>query len=189
MGMRWRHPGNSNITVAIGQSATCTITNTAIPAQLKVNKVLNPTTDTGLFNLQIDGTTAGTGANAGHNGTTGFVYVTSNLPHTIGETAGTDTVLANYVATSSCVVNGGAPAAVTSVTLGPGIIATCTITNTRKGMVTLKKFTNGLDNQTAIWNFTLSGPGVSAPNNADSTPPTTVDFGGVNSRRARLTHL
>ena len=144
-----------------------------------MNKVLNPTTDTGLFNLQIDGSTAGTGANAGHNGTTGFVYVTSNLPHTIGETAGTDTVLANYVATSSCVVNGGAPAAVTSVTLGPGIIATCTITNTRKGMVTLKKLTNGLDNESAIWNFTLSGPGVTAPNNADSTPPTTVDFGGV----------
>jgi hypothetical protein len=40
-----------------------------------VTKTLVPSTDTGLFNLQIDGTTAGTGANVGNGGTTGAVIV------------------------------------------------------------------------------------------------------------------
>ena len=47
------------------------------------------------------------------------------------------------------------------------------------GHVTLLKLTNGVENQSMVWDFTLTGPGV---DETDSSPPTTVDFGGVNLR-------
>ena len=40
----------------------------------------------------------------------------------------------------------------------------------------LLKLTNGVESQTMTWNFTLTGLGV---NESDSSPPTTVDFGGA----------
>ena len=85
-----------------------------------------PASDTGKFNLQIDGSTAGTGANVGNGGTTGAVPVSPGA-HTVGETAGTDTSLSNYTTTinGACAANG-------SVTLALGESKTCTITNTRK---------------------------------------------------------
>ncbi len=51
------------------------------------------------------------------------------------------------------------------------------ITNTRKGMVTLNKLTNGVASEMAIWNFTLNG----RPRRRSErlTPPTDVDFGGA----------
>ncbi len=93
--------------------------------QLKVNKVLNPSTDPGKFNLRIDGNTAGTGANVGNGGTTGTV-VRAAGPHTVSETAGTGTSLSNYtsVITGDCAPNG-------AVTLAAGDNKTCIITNTR----------------------------------------------------------
>ena len=47
------------------------------------------------------------------------------------------------------------------------------------GHVELLKLTDGVENQTMAWNFTLTGPGV---DESDSSPPTTVDFGGANLR-------
>ena len=170
---------NGSITLAVGQTATCTITNDDIAPRLRVVKNLVPTSDTGLFNLQIDGVTAGTGANAGHNGTTGFVNVTAGVQHTVGETAGTDTVLTDYVATVSCTIAGGNPVATNAVTLALNQEATCTITNTKKGMATLLKLTNGEESPTAIWNFTLKGSGLGANGVSDATPPPAVDFGGA----------
>lgn len=120
-------------TIALGETKTCTITNNDIAPTLIVNKILNPTTDTGLFNLQIDGVTAGTGANVGHNGTTGAVSVNAGT-HTVSETAGTGTDLADYASVigGDCATNG-------SVTLALGETKTCTITNTRLGEITIIK--------------------------------------------------
>jgi hypothetical protein len=92
--------GNS-ITLALGDVAVCTIVNDDIAPRLKVVKLLDPTDDPGKFNLQIDGSTAGTGANVGHNGTTGFVPVTAAVQYTVGETAGTGTSLDDYVSAIS----------------------------------------------------------------------------------------
>jgi hypothetical protein len=64
-----------------------------------------------------------------------------------------------------------------SVTLDEGETnVTCTIENEALGMVSLLKLTNGVEDQTMNWNFTLTGPGV---DESDSSPPTTVDFGGA----------
>src|SRR6185369_8003689 len=123
--------------LAVGDNAVCTITNTKQP-KLTVNKIIVPSTDTGKFNLQIDGSTAGTGADAGNGGTTGAVKV-SAASHTVGETAGTGTTLSDYVATYSCSINGGGATTSSSVTLAAGDNAVCTITNSRQAKLTVNK--------------------------------------------------
>ena len=124
-----------SITLASGDNKVCTITNTKkVTTTLTVKKVLVPSTsNTDKFNLQIDGTTAGTGANVGNNGTTGAVTVTAGA-HTVKETAGTATTLSDYdvVTSGDCSASG-------DVTLAVGDNKTCTITNTKKPVIIVKK--------------------------------------------------
>lgn len=124
-------------TIANGQEKTCTVTNDDISPTLRVIKDLVPDTDSGLFNLRIDGATAGTGANVGDGGTTGFVPVNAGN-HVVSETAGTDTSLADYVT-----VIGGDCAANGTVSLALAQNKTCTITNTKKGKAEVVKTVSG----------------------------------------------
>jgi hypothetical protein len=123
---------DGTVSLAAGENKTCTITNTRKPG-LTVNKVCLPTSDTGLFNLRIDGANAGTGADAGCGGTTGPVEVAIGT-HTVSETAGTGNNLDNYTS-----VIGGQCAADGTVTLAAGESKTCTITNTRKPTLRVNK--------------------------------------------------
>ncbi len=140
---------NGSVTLAAGDNKVCTITNTRKP-KLTVNKVLVPSTDAGLFNLQIDGATAGTGANVGNGGTTGAITSTIGA-HTAGETQGTGTLLADYTT-----VIGGDCAANGSVTLAAGDNKVCTITNTRKPRLTVNKVTVPA-NDTGKFNLQIDG--------------------------------
>src|SRR5207248_2477977 len=121
----------ATVKLAVGGSVDCTYTNTQ-QATLTVNKVCVPANDAGKFNLQIDGGTAGTGANAACGGSTGAVVETVGS-HTVGETAGTGTSLSDYTSVigGDC-VNG-------SVTLAAGDSKVCTITNTHKATLTVNK--------------------------------------------------
>ena len=116
----------------------------AATGNVTVNKVVvacnacNGLAETGQFNLQIDGATAGTGANVGNGGTTGALPLTSSpapgTPHTIGETAGNNTSMANYSAVYTCSdagmsISGDATVPFT-VNVVDGANITCTITNT-----------------------------------------------------------
>ena len=125
-------------TIANGQTKTCTVTNDDISPTLRVIKDLVPDLDSGLFNLRIDGATAGTGANVGDGGTTGSVPVNAGN-HTVSETAGNSTSLADYVTLigGDCAANG-------SVSLALAQNKTCTITNTRKGKAEIVKTVAGL---------------------------------------------
>ena len=117
-----------SITLANGDSATCTITNTRngtgiVTGTLAVNKVCSPPTDGGLFVLTIDELQF---ADVPCGDSTGPVEMLAGA-HTVGEAAGgTDTSLSNYTT-----VIGGDCAADGSVTVAAGGAATCTITNTR----------------------------------------------------------
>lgn len=113
-------------TIAAHETKTCTVTNDDIAPTLTVNKVVDPASDTGTFNLQIDGSTAGTGAAVGDGGTTGAVPVNAGS-HTVGETAAGGTSLSDYVTTI-----GGQCNADGTVSLALAENKTCTITNTRK---------------------------------------------------------
>jgi hypothetical protein len=111
----------------------CWYTNTKQPdtGTIKVTKKLLPATDSGKFNLQVDGQTKA--ANVGDGGTTGVQTVNVGT-HTVGETAGTGTSLADYDATTSCVdkAHGGPADTDGSVNVAKGDAWECTITNTRK---------------------------------------------------------
>jgi hypothetical protein len=118
------------VSLAAGDNKTCTITNTHTP-HLTVTKICSPTTDGGRFDLQIDGATAGTGDDAAcGTGTTGAVEVSIGS-HTAGEAAGTNTVLGDYFAPvfgGDCDANG-------VVSIAAGDNKSCTITNTRRPVV------------------------------------------------------
>ena len=99
-----------------------------------------PSTDPGKFNLQINGVTAGTGANVGDGGTTGAITETANT-YIVGETAGTATNSADYTTAI-----GGDCGSDGSITLAAGDNKTCTITNTRNGgTITINKIVNNND--------------------------------------------
>ena len=123
---------DGSVSLAAGQNKVCTITNTRKPT-LTVNKVCVPTSDTGKFNLRIDGSNAGTGADASCGGTTGAVEVTIGA-HTVSETAGTGTNLGDYAS-----LIGGDCAADGTVSLAAGQNKVCTITNTKKATLTVNK--------------------------------------------------
>ena len=130
-----------------------------VQCKLTVIKQLNPTTDTGKFNLLIDGVAKA--QNVGHNGTTGAQQVALGS-HTVSETAGTSTSLSDYLSKINC---GGADVNGTSTTVsfasGDGD-KTCTITNTKKGSATVKKTTDGVVNPSKSIDFVLTGPGLPA---------------------------
>jgi len=128
------------VTAVSGQNVTCTITNTRQTGTLTVRKVCVPVDDPGKFNLRIDGVVRTTDATCGQS--TGAITVPAGT-HTFGETAGTGTSLANYVATYDC----STPTAPTiggsltsgSVSIAPQADVTCTITNKRKPTLTVYK--------------------------------------------------
>ena len=115
-----------SITVTKGRGVTCTITNLGRP-QLTVNKLLVPSDDPGLFNLQIDGSTKA--ANIGNGGTTGRQVVNRNGYHTVGETAGTNTNLKDYAITISCQAARDNRNGTASLLLAAGDDKICTIVN------------------------------------------------------------
>ena len=134
--------GPLNVSVTTGSDIVCTITNTSETGKLEVVKDLNPSTDAGKFNLQIDGSSPNAGSqNVGDGGTTGEQTLNTGT-HTVGETAGTITDLADYQKSISCVDTANSNAAAGSTTgdsAGPlnvevttGSDIVCTITNTRE---------------------------------------------------------
>ena len=135
-----------------GETITCTFTNTKQP-KLTVNKVCIPSNDLGKFNLRIDGSTAGTGADAACGGTTGAVIVTIGS-HTASETAGTGTSLSDYTS----VIGGDCNPSTGSVTLAAGENKVCTITNTRKGQLIVDKVTVPAHDPQSF-TFTTTGAG------------------------------
>jgi hypothetical protein len=137
---------------------------------VKVNKVVNPTADTGTFNLLINGTTLATAISNG--GSTGDrtvyhagspdVTVATNITTAaitgvaITETAAGATIMADYSTTSACVdgngavvTPGGTPAAPTiTIPQSSGNNAkaqtiTCTLTNVKIPKVKVQKSTIG----------------------------------------------
>ena len=140
--------------------------------KLEVVKDLSPASDPGKFNLQIDGSTAGTGANVGDGGTTGEVTVNPGS-HTVGEAAVTGTDLANYTSSTSCVdqANESASVAVSngSVTVTEGSDIVCTIVNTRIEVGQTPRLV--IEKAANVETITISGPA-----NARTASPSSVTW-------------
>ncbi len=130
----------------------------AVVQTITVTKALVPSSDGGLFNLQIDAVTKA--PNVGDGGTTGQIVVAAGS-RSVGETAGTSTSLSNYTSGISCVDglgNGVASGSGTSisVSVAAGANIVCTITNSR---------------------VDVAPSAVTEIHNADHTPVTSVDAG------------
>lgn len=151
--------------------------------ELEVVKHLVPTTDNGLFNLQIDGTTKA--ANVSNNGTTGIVVLPTGN-HGVAETAGTSTALTSYDSTISCrdldgtgtVVASGSGTSLASVPLAEGSHVVCVITNTLKQATLILQKTvvndNGGTLQQADFPVAISGTTASWGSNTVSSGTYTV---------------
>jgi hypothetical protein len=108
----------------------CYVTNTRDTGTIKVTKKLVPATDSGKFNLLIDGAAKAT--NVGDGGTTGTQTVATGT-HSVGESAGTGTSLADYTSSTACVDKAhGGTASGPTVNVAKGDQWECVITNTRK---------------------------------------------------------
>jgi hypothetical protein len=127
-----------------GGAITWTLTGTTVTASadskpcqgsITITKALHPSDDDGLFNLEINGATAGGAKAVSGGGTTGTIAVSAGS-HTVGESPATGTTLADYVVQIVCASDGkvvaqGTTATVT-VPVRHGDDVLCTITNTRK---------------------------------------------------------
>ncbi len=168
--------------------------------KLEVVKDLIPDTDTGLFNLQVDGQTAA--ANVGDGGTTGekIVSAGTNNPvdHTVGETAGTGTSLGNYTSSIVCKdLNGTGSTVASSSNSGTLTVPVldeqdivCTITNTRinNGSITIIK--DAQPNDAQDFAFTTTGSGLSSfslDDDSDSTLSNTKTFTSLSSGNYSIT--
>jgi uncharacterized repeat protein (TIGR01451 family) len=130
--LTWKLTGNQ--VTATGDSKPC-----EGQGSITINKVLRPSDDPGRFNLEIDSKTVGGASTVGDGGTTGTIHVKSGQ-HTVGESAASDTSLANYTVQIVCASGGkdvaSAAGVTVSVPVGRDEDVVCTITNTRKSEVT-----------------------------------------------------
>lgn len=165
-------PGDNNsLTVAPGHAVVCTFTNTRDTGTIEVKKVVDPSSDTGTFNLQVDGTTDATG---GDGTTTGAVSVDTGS-HSVAETGANGTDLSNYTSTYACTVNGnasvsGTGTSVTGLSVAKGDAVVCTFTNTlKRGTIIVKKTMVG-----GTGSFTFTGDIAGTIATDGSTLQTTV---------------
>ncbi|MGO1003647.1 DUF7507 domain-containing protein [Lysobacter sp. CA196] len=149
----------SNLTLADGDVATCTINNNDQAAALTLVKTV--TNDNGgtavatAWTLQAAGPTNISGA-------TGAAAVT-NAPvssgnYTLSETGGPSGYTAS---TYSCVINGGAAVVSNNLTLAVGDTATCTINNNDQAatLTLVKTVTNDNGGTSTVVNFPLAAAG------------------------------
>ena len=168
----------STITLAAGQTGvTCTINNDDVAPTLKLVKTVDNGANPGGTAVADDWSLSATAAapkdgrnfsNAGGSGV--FQTVLANAGYDLSEVGP-----AGYQIKTDWSCDGGTQVGDT-VTLGLDEDVTCTIENEALGMTELLKLTNGAPSDSMVWNFSLKGPNV---DESDSSPPTTVDFGGA----------
>jgi len=132
--------GSSSISLGIGEEATCTITNNDIQPKLTITKiVVGDSTPVSSFTLNVGATTVESGVQNGFNAGN---YIVSESAVTLSNY--------NTVISGNCAPNG-------SITLNPGDVKACTITNTAYGSVLITK--DVVPNDSTVWDFTLNGTG------------------------------
>ncbi|MCX6388319.1 MAG: VWA domain-containing protein [Solirubrobacterales bacterium] len=121
------------VNVAADQDIVCTFTNTRKWGTLKIVKSLTPASDSGLFDLRLDGLVKK--SDAANGGNTGDMTVNSGT-HTVSETAGSVGSLSDYTSSILCkdgltTVASGSGTSI-DVTIEGGSSVICTVSNTLK---------------------------------------------------------
>jgi hypothetical protein len=161
----------SGVPVVEGRNVICTFTNVRRPGTIQVVKELVPATDQGRFDLAVDGTVVKAGAGDGQGGSTGVAPGS----HTVSEAGAGGTSLASYDSSIECkkgdeVVKSGTGTSLSGVTVDSNQTVVCTITNIRRGSVTVSKTEAG-GRPEGTWTFRLTG----GPDAVDITKDTQTD--------------
>src|SRR5262249_37777375 len=161
-----------------GNLATATAGSPRCQGSITIFKVLNPSTDPGRFNLEIDGQTVGGGAGVGDGGTSGTIAVATGR-HTVGESGAAGASLDDhdpqirYVSGTAPVAEGSGPTLAVTVenrqALLCGITNTLKVANTISAVLECVVFRGGVPEQ-AVW-------GYSNPNSF----PVTIPVGAGNA--------
>jgi Prealbumin-like fold domain len=183
--------GVLTIDLAADETVDCTFVNKRQP-QVKLQKTLDPASDTGTFNLDISqsNVSKASAANVGNGGVapaSGFVSVAPGSV-TVSETQGNSGNIADYTKAISCDSSKGGNSGATSYsfTVAYGDQVTCTITNTRKPRIQLIK-SLAPANDSGLFNLDISQSNVSKASatnvgNNGAAPASgfvTVDAGSV----------
>ena len=183
--------GPLTVDVTTGADIVCVITNTRETARLEVRTALEPATDGGRFNLQIDGQGDPDAIDVGDGGSTGEQVVVTGT-HTVGETAGSGTDLGDYQKSITCRSNNGTGLIVAQTTgddAGPLSVSlihnqdvVCVITNEREtGTI---EVINQLvpDDDPGRFDLLVDGTTIAADAGHDGTTgPVTVNTGSGHS--------
>jgi hypothetical protein len=164
----------TSVTLALGDSTTCTITNTAVPPKLTLVKVVdhNATGDTTAATAWTLKATKGTSVISGAGGV-------SNATADIGSYALSESGPGAPGWTSSGYTCGTSTTVVTSVTLALGDSATCTITNTAvPPKITIVKKATGRPGGGDTFTFAVNGPSTSTQSVTTSTQIAGTTFRG-----------
>jgi uncharacterized repeat protein (TIGR01451 family) len=158
---------SSQMTLPLDKDVTCTITNTRDTGTVTVNKIVFPSAgDKGLFNLFISGYPGATASDVGNGGTTGAVKVDTGN-YMVGESAGTNTSLSDYISSYECHdssgaissgdLNGGNSYTSRSFGVAKDQGITCNITNVHKASISGTKYEVNADgtNVGPIQNWTI----------------------------------
>jgi prealbumin domain-containing protein len=150
-------PPAGEVTVALGESRTCTITNAREPTgQLLVNKVCVPADDTGRFVVVI-GNSRFELTCQGDESTTGLLTLAPGS-HTVREESSDVTSVGDYVTefSGACTARNGSPPTA-SVDVIADETVTCTITNTLKQSTLEVTKSCVPENSGGKFNITVSG--------------------------------
>ncbi|MBN7136850.1 hypothetical protein A7A76_19085 [Lysobacter enzymogenes] len=172
---------NNSLTLAMGDVATCTITNDDQPARLTLSKtVARGTAAATAWTLTATGPTNLSGANGSAAVTDAAVTPGT---YTLAEANGP----VGYDATGpySCVVNGGAAVVGNTLTLAAGDTAVCTIVNSRPRLRLMKVLPNNrAGNASDQFALTISGPSDGNP-----TATATVNTTGATTNPTEVAEI
>jgi hypothetical protein len=146
----------TDVTIGLGETITCTFVNDDDAPSLTLKKVVVNGSNPGGTAVESDFTLVATGP-------TGFFGAGPTVNNGASFDAGTydlsETGPSGYLASDWVCVGNGSQSDADTIVLGLGDSATCTITNTAMGMVTVTKLTNGAIDPTKSITFDLfEGP-------------------------------
>ncbi|CAN5277674.1 hypothetical protein BH20ACT16_BH20ACT16_03820 [soil metagenome] len=129
---------------------------------ITVVKDLIPASDTGRFDLRIDGNVVKTDAADGDG--SGAVTVNTGT-HTVSEVAGSVGDVDDYASSISCTPGGASTSGrgPLDVTVGDGADITCTVTNTKRAIITVRKVTSPNDPAATQFAFASDLPATAGP--------------------------
>ena len=177
--------GTIDLTLDASDSVSCDVTNTRKTGTITLIKQIDPTDDSGTFNLLIDGTIYA--ENVGEGGTTNEVTVNTGN-HDISELASEGTSLSDYDTSISCDNDASDIGTDLEFAVSEGDNVICTFTNTKHGSIRIIKDADPNSDQVFGFSTDISEDGTfELIDNGNDDSDNTILFSDLNSGRYTIT--